>query len=505
MVLPGDASAASLSADPSTWIVGARPGTAARAIATRFGARRLGPNGTGGFVLGRAKARAFAAALRARHLLVYAQPNTFGEMLQAPADPLTGNPYDWRAMVTSGVPVDPFPVTPTSPLIALVDTQLDPTHPEFAGGNTTTVSKLPVDIAHGTATASVAAAPLNGNGIVGLWPGARALNLPVSGNLKCSERVQEITEAIKAGAASINMSYGADAPCYTEYVALQFAVALGIVPVAAAGNEFAEGNPAEFPASLPHVMTVAAVGPDRKVSSFSNANAAIDLAAPGVQIMTAVPPALDEDGVQDGYEVQSGTSFAAPIVAAAVAWVRAARPDLTADQVSQAVRLSAVDLAPAGWDSDTGFGLLSLAGALAMKSPPRDPGEPNDDIRWTDGTMFSKPDPLFYKGKGHHRLFALVDALEDPADVYRIRLRGHSTRRITANPTGRDDVALYVYRRNAKRLSQKPYRKSAHKKRGRTEGIKLHNGGKREKTYYVAIRVQPGARDLDAGYTLRVG
>ncbi len=62
------------------------------------------------------------------------------------------------------------------------------------------------------------------------------------------------------------MSYGSEGLCYPEYVALQFAVARGIIPVAAAGNEFAEGNPLEFPASLPHVLTVAAVGPDNKSS-----------------------------------------------------------------------------------------------------------------------------------------------------------------------------------------------------------------------------------------------
>ncbi len=49
------------------------------------------------------------------------------------------------------------------------------------------------------------------------------------------------------------------------------------MPVAAAGNEFAEGNPLEFPASLPHVLTVAAVGPDLASSFFSNTSAAIDL------------------------------------------------------------------------------------------------------------------------------------------------------------------------------------------------------------------------------------
>ena len=506
MALPGDASAAAVNADPSTWIVGARPNRAARSVAARFGARRVGPAGTGGYVLARAKARAFAAALRGRGLLVYAQPNSYGEPLAAPADPLSATPYDWRAMVTAGVPIDPFPVTPTSPLIALVDAQLDPTHPEFAGGNTSTLAQsYPVTIAHGTATASVAAAPVNGAGIVGLWPGARALNVPLPPDIPCDVAAHQIAAAITAGAAVINMSYGSASICYPEYVALQFAVARGIVPVAAAGNEFDQGNPPEFPASLPHVLTVASVGPDRKTSYFSNANLAIDLAAPGEDIMTAVPAALDEDTVKDGYEVQSGTSFSAPMVAAAVAWVRAARPDLTPDQVSQAVRLSAADLGSPGWDPDTGFGLLSVAHALTINPPPPDPSEPNDDIAWVDGRNFAKPDRLFYKGKGHQRLFGLLDEFEDPADVYRIRLRGHSKRKITANPTGKDDVALYVYRRKAKRLSQKPYHKAAHKKRGRTERITLRNTGKREKTYYVAVRVQPGASDLDAGYTLRVG
>jgi subtilisin family serine protease len=505
MALPGDASAASLSADPHTWIVGARPSREARTLAARYGARLISPKGTGGYLLARSKARAFAAALRARHLLQYAQANTYGHSLQAPSDPLSATPYDWRAMVADPTLTAP-PVTPTSPLIALVDAQLDPTHPEFAGGNTSTLSQsFPITIAHGTATASVAAAPQNGVGIVGIWPGARAVNVPLPPDIPCSSSARQIRAAIEAGASVINMSYGSEGFCYPEYVAIQDAVAHGIVPVAAAGNEFNEGNPVEFPASLPHVLTIASVGADRQTSYFSNANGAIDLSAPGENIETAVPPALDEDGNHDGWMAQSGTSFAAPIVAGAVAWVRAARPSLTPDQVAQAVRLSAADLDAPGWDVNTGFGLLSVAHALSIKAPPRDPAEPNDDIRWVDGREFGKAAPLFYKGKGHKRLSGLLDAFEDPADVYRIRLRGHSERTITANPTGTDDVALYVYRRKAKRLSQKPYVKSSHKKRGATERITLRNTGTREKTYYVALRVQPGASDLDAGYALRVG
>ena len=166
-----------------------------------------------------------------------------------------------------------------------------------------------------------------------------------------------------------------------------------MVPVAAAGNEGQDGNPPEFPASLPHVLTAASVGPDDRAVGFSNANAAIDLAAPGVQIMTAVPPALDEQAPADGYMQQSGTSFSAPMVSAAVAWVRAARPTLSADQVAQIIRLSARDVGRKGWEPDTGFGVLSVGRALVHKAPARDQLEPNDDIAWVNGRRVRRAQP----------------------------------------------------------------------------------------------------------------
>ena len=166
---------------------------------------------------------------------------------------------------------------------------------------------------------------MNGVGIVGVWPGARALNVPLPSNaLTCSASATGVQQAIDAGASVINMSYGSQSLCRAEYNALQRAVSRGIVPVAAAGNEFASGNPPEFPASLPHVLTVAAVNASLNASSFSNANQAVDLSAPGENIMTAVPPGFDTaDGTQDGFMALDGTSFSAPMVAAAVAWVRA--------------------------------------------------------------------------------------------------------------------------------------------------------------------------------------
>jgi Subtilase family len=352
----------------------------------------------------------------------------------------------------------------------------------------------------------VAAAPANGVGMVGVWPGARALNLPLDAMLTCGRRVAMLAEAIRRRAAVINMSYGASRGCHAEEVALQYVVASGIVPVAAAGNEFNDGNPPAYPATYPHVLTVASVGaaPEFLSSPFSNVNEAIDLSAPGERIMTAVPPALDADGVQDGYERLDGTSFAAPMVAAAVAWVRAARPELTADQVNQAVRLSAADHDEAGWQPHTGFGVLNLRAALRYNPPPPDPAEPNDDMYWVDGRAFERPDRLIYKGGRQTRFGATIDVFEDPADVYRIRLRPRSRVKISANPVRNDDVDLRVYPRRAKSLGAKPVERSARRGR-RTERVTLRNRSRRARVYYVAVRVQRNVSDLDAAYALRVG
>jgi len=510
MQFPGDATIASVDAAPGTWLVGARPGAGARTVARAFGARLIGG---GDYVVERSKARAMAGALRSRGLLLYAQPDAIRQTQQAvPDDPLSGSPNAWRAAVADPN-IAPPPVTGTSPLIALLDTRLDETHPEFAGSNIRSLGNRPLDNLHGTATAAVAAAPQNGVGILGVWPGARALNVPLPPDaLTCSASARGVREAIRDRAAVINMSYGSQSLCRAEYNAIQLAVHRGIVPVAAAGNEFDAGNPLEFPASLPHVLTIAAVNAQLNASSFSNSNPAVDLSAPGESIMTAVPPAFDtEDGTQDGYRLLDGTSFSAPMVSAAVAWIRAARPDLTPDQAAQVVRLSARDLGRKGFDNATGFGLLDVGAALAKAPPPRDPLEPNDDMVWVDGRAFGRASPPVYRGRGTARLVGLVDVYEDPADVYRVRVRGRSRVRVTVKPVFGDPI-LAGFRRGTKSLStcrrgrckSSPRLATSRRKGKRTERITLRNHSRRARTFYVAIGPQSGGRSLDAGYRLTI-
>jgi hypothetical protein len=102
IVLPGDASAAAVTADPHNWLVSAKAGADARSIAQRFGARSIGSKEIGAYVVAREKARALAAALKAQGLLVSAYPNALRYRAQAAPnpDPLTPGQW-WRNAVVA--------------------------------------------------------------------------------------------------------------------------------------------------------------------------------------------------------------------------------------------------------------------------------------------------------------------------------------------------------------------------------------------------------------------
>jgi len=505
IVLPGDATAASVRADPHNWLISARSGAEGRAITRRFGAQSIGSRAIGAFVVAREKARPLAGALRARGLLVSAYPNALRYRAQAPPapDPLTPSQW-WRNAVVA--PTTPTPPPAPTAKLGLVDSMPDLSHPEWAGGNLSTLSALPVEteIGHGTATAAVAAAPANGTGIIGIWPGMFAVNSPIPSQISCAESVAGIGNVLNAGATVVNMSYGSTSFCPQEFAQIQLAVARGAIPVASAGNELAEGNPPEFPASLPHVLTIAAVTEAGTPATFSNSNAAVDLGAPGTNILTAVPLAADHDAAPDGYTVLNGTSFSSPIVAAATTWVRAARPTLTPDQIAQVMRLSANDIAPPGWDPSAGYGMVNIDKALIQQPPPPDPLEPNDEIVWVDGRAFGKKDPAVFGGRRTVRFVALLDALEDPEDVYRIVLPGHRRVLVSIKPAfGDADVSVYDQRATSVAQRSRILGKSGHAG-SKTDAVTVRNRGRRNRSAYVRVFIHPRARSLNAAYVVTI-
>jgi Subtilase family len=347
-------------------------------------------------------------------------------------DPLRPGEW-WLGMIDADRVAPPGPGRP----LTVVDSGVDLTHPEFVSRPDTRVlgeQRLVGNSEfHGTAVTSVAAAPANGVGLVGVYPAALLGIWDASprGILTSTAVIQGIDAALALGQGVINLSIGGTTRSGFEELAIFDAVARGSIIVAASGNEREEGDPPNYPASLPHVLTVGAVGQNGAVTSFSSTSVGMDVVAPGESIVAAVPSWLSPDL----YETVDGTSFASPMVAAATAWVWTARPELDASQVSELVRRSARDLETPGRDVSSGFGILDVGNALSGPVPVSDPAEPNDSIAHVtaDGLLHRATPPLTTRLRGRNAITARLDAADDPRDVYRVWVPAQ--RRVVAGVT----------------------------------------------------------------------
>lgn len=346
----------------------------------------------------------------------------------ADTDPLASLEW-WRADVHVDTLTSPGPGVP----IALVDSGVDFNHPEFAGRpNLIALNNQepqPIGGVHGTATASVAGAPVNGVGIVGIYPQSILRSYDASlgdgTSLSIDEIAHGIITAAQAGRSVINLSLGGGEPDPSITAAIDVAVRDGSLVVAASGNSGDEGDDLTYPGASPHVLTVAATDQSDQAASFSTESPWVDLAAPGVSIEVA--SALD-----NSWQPEDGTSFSSPMVAGAAAWLWTVRPQLDASQVAEILRLSARDVGPPGYDNATGYGILDMTAALAEPAPPRDSAEPNDSIA-TASTLTTAT-------RTSARSTGRVAAFEDPLDVLRVRLPAKKT--VTATVTAGTGVAI---------------------------------------------------------------
>ena len=185
-------------------------------------------------------------------------------------------------------------------------------------------------------------------------------------------------EGILAGARDgpgvINLSFVAPEQNLAITQAVWEAIAKGTLVVAASGNGGDAGNPPRYPAGTPHVLTVGAT--DARTSSRRSRGAR------GTSTSPRQGSAFRSRSRGKGWTIRDGTSFSAPLVSGASAWVWTARPELDASQLFEVMRRSAVDIGSPGRDDASGFGLLNVPAALAYPAPVRDPFEPNDDIEF---------------------------------------------------------------------------------------------------------------------------
>lgn len=213
--------------------------------------------------------------------------------------------------------------------VAVIDTGAEVSHPLLAGR----VSARSYDFADNTADVT----DVNGHGtataglIADLTPDevdVMVLRVYGDDNLSKPSRVLTALEyALENGATVVNMSIGWPNAIEKGYSFLNSvlaqAYAAGVVVVAAAGN-LSRSNPTAnaddvYPANQAQVLTVSAVDRSRTFDdTYSASGASVDLCAPGTGVAVAA--------LSGGMTVRSGTSFAAPHVAAAAACVQLAQP-----------------------------------------------------------------------------------------------------------------------------------------------------------------------------------
>jgi subtilisin family serine protease len=350
---------------------------------------------------------------------------------------------------------------------------------DFQGNDPNPSPASTIPGSHGTHVAGIIAAERNNaTGIAGVCGRCRIMALRF--NLSLGQELNAIRYARANGADIINMSFASRVWSPGERAAIQAAGAAGVLTVAAAGNASADNDipfyptqgafaPA-FPASytLPTILSVAASNDRDQYAlgtrcdrftptprwrcAFTNwGHDSVDVAAPGVDIVSTVHPNVGT------YRVFDGTSMSAPLVAGIAGAVKheqpAYGPIALKNAVMNSVNRPATLKLLTSWADVTGVPRTPIAGRFT-----RTQGRVNALAALTASTTNATPvtdgniggtRPLVGSVRG------LVSWPADVNDVYRKRLLGGGKRyRVTLNgPPGRD-MDLWVWSPGAKEIHQ---------------------------------------------------
>jgi subtilisin family serine protease len=238
----------------------------------------------------------------------------------------------------------------TQARIGLVDARVNASHPMLR--NVRVSSKTfgiasSSDEEHGTAVASR---------IAEAAPGANLVVASVFSELSNGQEMASVDAIARAlnwlsvnNVPVINLSLAGPPNPVLEAITAKL-ISKGHVLVAAVGNEGPHASP-QYPAAYSNVVGVTAVDSENKIYLYANQGDYVDFAAPGVNTRVA---ANDSD-----LETVSGTSYAAPVVAAALAR-RLKQPDpYLAKQAERELAKSAQDAGEPGRDPVYGFGIVS--------------------------------------------------------------------------------------------------------------------------------------------------
>jgi subtilisin len=215
------------------------------------------------------------------------------------------------------------------------------------------------DNGHGTHVAGTIAALDNATGVVGIAPRALLLRAKVlnrNGSGSDTQVAAGIVWAANNGARIINLSLGGSFSAVTQR-ALSFARQRRVAICAAAGNNSTPTRcaPIIYPARDPLCIAVAATDAGNRKAAFSCCGPELDLAAPGVNILSTFPG--------NAYRVLNGTSMATPHVAGAAALVLSRAPGLDPARLQRHLERTALPLSPT---TQFGRGLVQADRAVTL-------------------------------------------------------------------------------------------------------------------------------------------
>lgn len=270
-----------------------------------------------------AQSSLYISAFKKSPLVKTVEPNYLAQALSMPDDQRLNEQWGMTTISAVGNTTETaWDKTHGNPNIkvAIVDTGIQQDHPDLTGKvvlekNFSTSPSVVDANGHGTHVAgAVAAKTNNGVGVAGAGFDTSLINakaLADNGSGYYDQIASAIVWSVDNGAMVVNLSLGGTASSTVLQNAVNYAQSKGVVLVAAAGNS--GSTTPYYPANYPYVVSVAATDQADKRASMSNYGSWVDVAAPGVGILSTYK--------SSGYATMTGTSMASAYVSGIAALV----------------------------------------------------------------------------------------------------------------------------------------------------------------------------------------